>query len=156
MSRRLLAAGVLAIAMLGAAAQTPPAVQTPDAKLELQVLAIAEELRCLVCQNETLAASQSPLAADLRAQIRRQLLQGRTPEQIRDFMAARYGNFVLYRPPLSATTWLLWGGPFLLLLWGAWMVRSRLRPAKGGETRPLNAEDRQLARRLLAADGERR
>lgn len=154
MLRRLLAIGVLVSAALGTAAQTPPVAPLPDAALEVRVLAVAEELRCLVCQNETLAASQSPLAVDLRAQIRRQLQQGGTPEQIRAFMAARYGDFVLYRPPLGATTWLLWGGPFMLLLLGGWMVHARLRATPTAPVRALSAEDRQQARRLLAVEGD--
>ena len=76
---------------------------------------IAEELRCLVCQNETIAASHADLAVDLRKQIRQKLQQGQSEEQILDFMVQRYGDFVLYRPPVKSSTWLLWGGPFLLL-----------------------------------------
>ena len=73
---------------------------------------IAEELRCLVCQNETIAASHADLAVDLRKQIRQKLQQGQSQEQILDFMVQRYGDFVLYRPPVKSSTWLLWGGPF--------------------------------------------
>jgi cytochrome c-type biogenesis protein CcmH len=81
-----------------------------DPALEARVLAIAEELRCLVCQNETIAASHADLAVDLRKQIRQQLQQGQSEAQILDFMVQRYGDFVLYRPPLKSSTWLLWGG----------------------------------------------
>lgn len=86
-----------------------------DPALEARVMVVAEELRCLVCQNETVAASQADLAKDLRAQIRAQLQEGRSAEEVRDFMVARYGQFVLYRPPLQASTWALWVGPFALL-----------------------------------------
>ncbi|MFZ9284834.1 MAG: cytochrome c-type biogenesis protein [Burkholderiaceae bacterium] len=108
-----------------------------DPALEARVLAIAEELRCVVCQNETLAASQADLARDLRGQIRLQLQQGRTREEITGFMVDRYGAFVLYRPPLQASTVLLWAGPFLLLAGAfAWMVRTahQRRRAQGGLT----------------------
>src|SRR5262245_46180628 len=86
-----------------------------DPVLEAKVMRIAEELRCLVCQNETLAASHADLAVDLRKQIRQKLQQGQSEQQILDFMVQRYGDFVLYRPPLKSSTWLLWAGPFLLL-----------------------------------------
>lgn len=86
-----------------------------DPQLEARVLEIAADLRCLVCQNETLAASQSALAIDLKHQIGKQLGEGRTSDQIRDYMVERYGEFVLYRPAFNARTALLWFGPFLLL-----------------------------------------
>ncbi|NDE41557.1 MAG: cytochrome c-type biogenesis protein CcmH, partial [Betaproteobacteria bacterium] len=90
-----------------------------DPALEARVMVIAEELRCLVCQNETIAASHADLAVDLRGQIRQKLSQGQSSQQILDFMVARYGDFVLYRPPLKASTVLLWVGPFALLLLAA-------------------------------------
>lgn len=105
-----------------------------NSDLEARVMAIAEELRCLVCQNETIAASQADLAKDLRQQIREQLTQGRTQPQILEFMSQRYGDFVLYRPPLNANTALLWFGPALLLVGGVatlWLIlyrRSRMAP----------------------------
>ena len=86
-----------------------------DAALEKRVARLAEELRCLVCQNQTLADSHASLAMDLKERIREQLRAGASDQQILDFMVARYGDFVLYRPPLRATTVLLWGGPFLIL-----------------------------------------
>jgi cytochrome c-type biogenesis protein CcmH len=109
-----------------------PAASVPDATLDAHVLALAAQLRCIVCQNESLADSQAPLAADLREQIRRQLREGRSDEQIRAYMTERYGDFVLYEPPLSARTWLLWFGPLLMLaigglaLWRVLRARQRL------------------------------
>ncbi len=79
---------------------------------------LAQELRCLVCQNQTIADSQAPLAIELKNQVREQLAEGRSDQQVIAFMVQRYGDFVLYRPPVKASTWLLWFGPFLLLLWG--------------------------------------
>ena len=88
----------------------------PDPALERRVTAIAEELRCLVCQNQTIADSNAPLAEDLKHQIREQLKAGASDRQVIDFMVARYGDFVLYRPPLKASTAPLWIGPFALLV----------------------------------------
>lgn len=124
-----------------------------DPALEARVMTIAEELRCLVCQNETIAGSQADLARDLRAQIREQLQQGRTQSQILDFMVERYGQFVLYRPTLQASTLVLWAGPFLLLLGAViWLVRRlRQRPAARHET--LSPEEAQRVQQLLDKAG---
>ena len=86
-----------------------------DPALEARMLAITGELRCLVCQNQTIADSHADLAVDLRQQVRELLQKGRTPEQIRQYMTDRYGDFVLYRPPLKASTAVLWLGPAVLL-----------------------------------------
>jgi cytochrome c-type biogenesis protein CcmH len=113
--RQLFLALLLAAAgALPAAAADAPAAADP--KLEARVHEIAAELRCLVCQNQTIADSSSGLADDLRQQIRKQLAAGATDQQVRDYMTARYGDFVLYRPPFKATTALLWAGPALLLV----------------------------------------
>jgi len=89
-----------------------------DPVVEQRLLAIAEEVRCLVCQNESLAASRSDLAMDLRREIRRLIKQGKTDAEIMDFLVSRYGDFVRYRPPMKPTTWLLWAGPFVALALG--------------------------------------
>jgi cytochrome c-type biogenesis protein CcmH len=121
-----------------------------DPALEAQVMAIAEELRCLVCQNETIAASHADLAVDLRKQIRIKLQQGQSESQIKAFMVERYGDFILYRPPLKTRTWLLWGGPFLLLLVAATaLVLNIRRRGRSGAAAPLPSEDSERARRLL-------
>ena len=95
------------------AREAPPAV--PDPALEKRVMALAEELRCLVCQNQTIADSRAELAIDLKNQIREKLKAGMSEEQITQYMVARYGDFVLYKPPVKATTVPLWFGPFALL-----------------------------------------
>lgn len=125
----LLLTGLTHAAPAGQAGQAAPAAADPA--LEARVLHVAEELRCLVCQNETIAASQAALAVDLRAQIREQMRAGRSDAQIREHMVARYGDFILYRPPWRASTLLLWLGPFGLLLaaiagWQV-VVRNRAR-----------------------------
>ena len=117
----------------------PAASASPDPLLEQRVLQVAEELRCLVCQNETIAASQAELAQDLRAQIREQLRAGRDAAQIRDYMVARYGDFILYRPPWRASTVLLWLGPFALLLLALVVMRSLLRPREGSDADAVTA-----------------
>lgn len=89
-----------------------------DPVLEARVQAITSELRCLVCQNQTIADSNAGLAFDLRNQVREMLAQGRTNAEIIEFMTQRYGDFVLYRPPVKASTWLLWFGPFLMAISG--------------------------------------
>jgi cytochrome c-type biogenesis protein CcmH len=115
-----LAAGVAALLVLTAgpahAAEAPTVAADPA--LEARVMAIAAELRCLVCQNQTIADSNADLAVDLRNQVREMLRQGQGREQIVGYMTARYGDFVLYRPPLKESTALLWFGPAVLLLGG--------------------------------------
>ena len=122
-----------------------------DPALEARMMVIAQELRCLVCQNETLAASHADLAIDLKNQIRIKLTQGQSQKQILDFMVERYGDFVLYRPPLKTTTVLLWVGPFTLLAGAVWMlvvnVRRRRRSAQPAA---LSDADTAKARALLA------
>ena len=115
--------------------------------LDRKVTSLAEELRCLVCQNQTLAESNAPLAVDLRNQMREQLSKGASEEQVRDFMVARYGDFVLYRPPFKAATLALWLGPFALLLLGAWMLRRVTRRRPAGPA--LSEADRARAAKLL-------
>src|SRR3954449_12341119 len=90
-------------------------------------MTLSSELRCLVCQNQTLADSNAELAVDLRNTIREQLVRGASEGDVLDFMVARYGDFVLYRPPLKASTIALWAGPFVLLGLGAFFLARRLR-----------------------------
>jgi cytochrome c-type biogenesis protein CcmH len=101
--------------------------------LEDQVQRVASELRCLVCQNDTIAASQAPLAVDLRNQVRRMLAQGQSEAQVLEYMTQRYGDFVRYRPPLKPSTWPLWFLPAALLLIAAlgWWRVTRAKPQPG-------------------------
>lgn len=107
------------------AGEAQPVAANPA--LEKHVMAIAEELRCLVCQNQTIADSSAPLAVDLKNQVREKLEQGMSDKDILDYMVQRYGDFVLYRPPVKVTTWLLWFGPFLLLIGGIVFLGLKLR-----------------------------
>jgi cytochrome c-type biogenesis protein CcmH len=110
---------ILLLAALGAMACAKDApLVTKNPELDARMIRITSELRCLVCQNQTIADSHAGLAIDLRNQVMEQLQQGRTDQQITDYMTARYGDFVLYRPPVKATTVILWFGPGLLLLAG--------------------------------------
>src|SRR5262245_16626802 len=109
--------------------------------MEQRVREVAHELRCLVCQNQTIADSNAELAVDLRNSIREQLERGASEREVLDFMVARYGDFVLYRPPLKASTVALWAGPFVLLAFGAFLLVRRLR-RKAQEAPPLSADER--------------
>lgn len=121
-----------------------------NAVVEAQVQRLSEELRCLVCQNQTLADSHSELAQDLRQEIREMAIKGMTDQEITDYLVARYGDFVRYRPPLKSTTILLWFGPFALLIFGAigfWlMLRKR---AKMAVVSPLSTDEAQKVSELL-------
>jgi len=126
--RALLAALLLALA--GPAFGQADEVAHPDPKVEARLKDLGEELRCLVCQNQTIADSAAPLALDLRNQIRTQIAQGRTDDEIRAYMVDRYGDFVLYKPPFKAATALLWVGPFALLALGIGVLVAVLRRRK--------------------------
>lgn len=121
-----------------------------DPVVEKRLIAISEELRCLVCQNESLAASRADLAMDLRRELRTLIKQGKSDTEIKEFMVSRYGDFVLYRPPVKPTTWLLWIGPFGLMLVGVAALFFYLR-RRNAEISPagLTDEERKRAEALL-------
>ena len=129
---KLLTAGLLACT-LGAAWANDAAPAVEDPALEARMTAIASELRCLVCQNQTIADSHADLAVDLRRQVREMLQAGQSDQQITDYMTARYGDFVLYRPPFKVATALLWFGPGAMVLIGLgslfFVLRRRSRMA---------------------------
>jgi cytochrome c-type biogenesis protein CcmH len=146
--RRLVLVLLLAAPPLVHANEAAPLAADPA--LEARVLRVAEELRCLVCQNETIAASQAELAVDLRRQIRTRLQQGESEAQILDFMVQRYGQFVRYRPAFGTTTALLWIGPFALLGLAAFVLAINIR-RRHDDARPAElseAETRRLAELL--------
>ena len=113
--KRLLTLLLLALALAGAGAKEA-APLAEDPVVEQRLIAISEEMRCLVCQNESLAGSRAELAMDLRRELRTLIKQGKSDAEIREFMVSRYGDFVLYRPRVSPMTYLLWGGPFLFMV----------------------------------------
>ena len=134
---------ILLTTLLSAALVLPAAAfaQSSDPALDARLKKLEEELRCLVCQNQSLADSSAPLAEDLRREVRGLAQQGKNDEQIKDYLVARYGDFVLYNPPVKATTWLLWFGPFVLLLgggaiWALVLEASRPRGLRRRRRRP--------------------
>ncbi len=148
MKRLAFALICLAACSLGFAKEAAPLAQ--DEAVEKRMVAISEELRCLVCQNESLAASRADLAQDLRREIREQIGQGKSDKEILDFMVGRYGDFVRYRPPLKGTTFLLWFGPFLLLVAGViGLVLYLRRRGKRVVEASLSAEEQKKAEALL-------
>lgn len=121
-------ARAIVVAILVAASW--PAFAQPDPALDARLKRLEEELRCLVCQNQSLADSNAPLAEDLRREVHGLAAAGKSDDEIKAFLVARYGDFVLYRPPVKSTTWLLWFGPLVLLIVGGmvWWQVARRRP----------------------------
>jgi cytochrome c-type biogenesis protein CcmH len=105
--------------------------QLPNPRQEAQAKALMEELRCLVCQGQSIADSNTELAGDMRAMVRQRIAAGEKPEAVRAWLIERYGNWVSYRPPVEPVTWPLWAAPVLLLLVGAWLLRKRLVRRRG-------------------------
>ncbi len=123
-----------------------------DPVAEKRLQGLSEELRCLVCQNQTIADSNAELAQDLRHEIRIMIKEGKSDKEIVDFMVARYGDFVLYRPPVKGITLLLWGGPLALMLFGLFALQRYLRRRNArlnAEDQPLSAADSSRADALL-------
>ena len=126
-----------------------------DPVTEQRLITISEEMRCLVCQNESLAGSRSDLANDLRREIRTLIKEGKSDQQIRAFMVERYGDFVLYRPPVKPITWLLWIGPFMILVIGIAFLLSYLRRRNTlVSSKILSEEDNQKIDALLNTLGK--
>lgn len=154
--RRAFGLWLLFALVAGPVAAKEAAPLAEDPRLEARLQALAKELRCLVCQNESLADSNAELARDLRREIREMMRQGRSDREVVDFLVARYGDFVLYRPPVKSTTLPLWAGPFVLLAIGlgvlAVVVRRRRLQA---HEPPLSEEEARKAEALLAAEEER-
>lgn len=149
--RALIAVVLLMTALTLQAREAAPLAEDPA--LEQRVMTLSTELRCLVCQNETLADSHADLAIDLRNQIREQMRAGKSDEQIKAWLTERYGDFVLYRPPVKSVTWALWFGPFVLLVVGAAALLMYLRRRRQ-HTPPaeLTEEQHRQAQALLAGD----
>ena len=146
---RLLACLLAALLFAPALQAREASLVAADEKVEQRLNAIAEELRCLVCQNESLAASRADLAMDLKREVREQIKAGKSDAEIRDFMVKRYGDFVLYRPPLKESTLLLWIGPFALLLAGFAGLTIFVRRRRTAQGAALSPEDERRADALL-------
>lgn len=134
------------------ASSTYEAAIADDPVAEKRLQALSKELRCLVCQNETIADSNAELAVDLRREIRGMIHDGRSDNEILEFMVTRYGDFVLYRPPVKAITLLLWGGPIALLLIAVLALRSYLKRRSlllAKTDKPLSADEMRRAEALL-------
>ena len=126
-----------------------------DPVLEERVMALSEHLRCLVCQNQTIADSNAELAVDLKNQVRDKLRQGESEQEILDYMVKRYGEFVLFKPLVKSTTWLLWFGPLLLLVLGLGVLIVNLRQRRKlmQQTPALSAEEHVRASSMLSGKG---
>jgi cytochrome c-type biogenesis protein CcmH len=125
-----------------------------DPVVEKRLIKISSELRCMVCQNESLAGSQADLAKDLREEVRGLIAEGKTDKEVKDFLVSRYGDFVLYSPQVKPSTYVLWAGPFLLLLGGLFgLIRFLKQRSKEVVDVPLTEEEQKRADALLR-DGQ--
>ena len=141
---------ILGLSSFATAVIAKEAVPNEDPQIEQRMKNLTEQLRCLVCQNETLADSHADLAEDLRKQVREQMKAGKSDKEIIAYLTDRYGDFVLYKPPVKTTTYLLWFGPFVLLGGGtAVLYRYLSRRRKMIEEKPLSADERRQAEQLL-------
>lgn len=138
------------MALAAAAAAGPAADNSPDPELDARVQRLAGELRCLVCQNQSLADSHAELAVDLKNQVREQLAAGRSEAEVVSYMTARYGDFVLYRPPFKALTWLLWLGPVLLMAAGCLVLWRSV--GRGSQGAPPNSSQEEQAQATTLLD----
>jgi cytochrome c-type biogenesis protein CcmH len=141
---------VLILISLLAPALAKEAKPVEDPQIEQRMQALTQQLRCLVCQNETLADSHADLAEDLRKEIREQMKAGKSDQEIIAFLTQRYGDFVLYKPPVKATTYLLWFGPFVFLLGGTLLLYRYVKHRREViQDRPLTAAEHKRAEELL-------
>jgi cytochrome c-type biogenesis protein CcmH/NrfF len=150
---RLGLAAAWLVLQLGVAWAADAPTTATDPALEARVNRLSAELRCLVCQNQSLADSHADLAIDLKNQVREQLQSGRSEQDVIRYMTERYGDFVLYRPPVKATTVLLWGGPLVLLLIGGIVLwRSLTRSHSEQALQPLSPDDAKRMENLLESE----
>lgn len=154
MRARIFAAAIAgtfyAIAWSGTAWAIHPDEILPDPKLETRARSIGKELRCLVCQNESIDDSDADLAHDLRVVVRQRLVAGDTDQQVKDYVVARYGNYVLLKPPVNGETYLLWFGPLLLLIAGGTVAAIYVRRHAVSPSAPLSEDEKQ---RIAALTG---
>ena len=146
---------LLLLAPLAARAVQPGEIMT-NPGLEARARALSAELRCMVCQNESIDESHADLARDLRVLVRERLQVGDSDEQIRDFLVRRYGDFILLKPPFKPETWLLWGAPFLVLLAGGCIIlvaRRRQKSLASANSLSLSKAERAKLEALLGEEG---
>lgn len=146
--RALLALLLVLLSALPSVAVQPDEM-LDDPALEQRARALSQIVRCVVCQNESIDSSQASIARDLRRLIRERLLAGDSDQEVLDYLAARYGSFILLEPPFDPSTWLLWGAPVLVLLLGAALLVATLRRRRAGEAAPLSAEEERRLDELL-------
>lgn len=156
--KRLLTAGLLGLTLSLGAQAAIDTYEFKDDAARARYRTLTEELRCPKCQNQNIADSDAPIAMDLRREIHRMLGEGKSDEEIVDYLVDRYGDFVRYNPPVDARTWLLWYGPWLLLGGGlgvlALIVLRRRRPAVSGQRTDLSVEERARLDQLLKSSGD--
>ncbi|MFN0003405.1 MAG: cytochrome c-type biogenesis protein CcmH [Burkholderiaceae bacterium] len=147
--KRLVLAFLLSIGLCAWSLEAQPMADDP--LVEARLLVIAQELRCLVCQNESLAASRAELAEDLKREVRILIKKGNTDQEIKDFLVSRYGDFVLYRPQVKPLTWGLWFGPALALLCGLWFLMGHLkqRLKNAPASKHLSHEEQERLNKIL-------
>ena len=152
-ARSLILTCLLFLVPLMAKAVEPDEIM-PDPKLEARARALSAELRCMVCQNESIDESHADLARDLRLLVRERLQAGDSDDQIRAFLVGRYGDFILLKPPFKLETWLLWGAPFLVLLAGAYIILvARRRQQSFAPANLLSEAERAKLDAMLGDDG---
>ena len=151
--KRLILLLLIVASLPGVAVAKEAQPASADPVLEERVMNLSRELRCLVCQNETLADSRADLAEDLRNQIREQMKAGKSDKEIVAYLTQRYGKFILYNPPIDPTTYLLWFGPFVLLLAGLFVLFRFVKQRRELiNDQPLSIDERERAEKLLNAD----
>src|SRR5258705_312012 len=151
--KRIILLSLIVASLPGFAQAREAQPASADPALEERVMNLSRELRCLVCQNETLADSRADLAEDLRNQIREQMKAGKSDKEIVAYLTQRYGKFILYNPPIDPTTYLLWFGPFVLLLAGLFVLFRYLKQRRELITdQPLSGDERRRAENLLNTD----
>ncbi len=142
---------LLILAAFAVGKDAPPS-SGEDSAIEKRLNELSKELRCLVCQNETLADSQAELAQDLRREVREQIKAGKSDKEIISFLTERYGQFILYRPQVTPTTYLLWFGPFVFLIAGLLILFRYIRQRRDAiSEKPLTPEERKRVTELLAS-----